>query len=98
VIVGEKDKISFYVVNNFFKNVIIKGLSENFNLVAVHIEGLRHPPICFWHFFSCHSLSLSSRVVDPDSVTLWIQGQENKEISVGKCNFLLFKQIATSKV
>jgi hypothetical protein len=37
-----------------------------------------------------------SRVVDPDSVTLWIririQGQENKEISEEKCTFLLFKK------
>jgi hypothetical protein len=48
-IVGPKDKISFYIVNvNFSKIVAFKRDNKRifFKMVAVHIEGLRHPPIC----------------------------------------------------
>jgi hypothetical protein len=49
-IVGAKDLIYFYLVNvNFSKIVAFKGTIRIFlNMVAVHIEGLKHPPICLF--------------------------------------------------
>jgi hypothetical protein len=47
--VGAEDEISIYIVKvNFGKIVAFKGMIRKlFNVVAVHIEGLRHPLICF---------------------------------------------------
>jgi hypothetical protein len=48
---GANYKNSIYIVNvNFSKIVAFKGMIRKcLNMVAVHIEGLRHPSICL-HF------------------------------------------------
>jgi hypothetical protein len=58
--VVEKSKVSVYTENVIFSNVVaFTGTIRKFlNMVAVHIEGRRHPPICLFS-------TLFSRVIAP---------------------------------
>jgi hypothetical protein len=57
---GQRIKFLFIIANvNFSKIVAFKGTIRKFlNTAAVHIEGLRHPPMCLFDTLSCVSVPL----------------------------------------
>jgi hypothetical protein len=57
---GAKDKISIYIVNRNFSKIVAfeRIIRKVLNMVDVHAEGLRYPPICLFDIIFCVSVPL----------------------------------------